>query len=38
MIWNVVIAVILFLISVAGLLFVGNQLLDLFEKIFDNNK
>ena len=37
MIWRVVIAILLFLISLAGLLFAGNRLLDLFDKIFDNN-
>jgi len=36
MIWRVVIGVILFFISIAGLLFAGNRLLDLFDKIFDN--
>jgi len=37
MIWRIVIAVILFFASVAGLLIAGNRLLDFIDKIFDNH-
>jgi NADH:ubiquinone oxidoreductase subunit K len=34
--WRIIIAVILFIISIAGILFTGNILLDFLDKIFDN--
>jgi hypothetical protein len=38
MIWRILIAALVFLISIAGLLLTGNRLLDLFNKIFEKNR
>jgi len=35
--WSFIIAFILFIISIAGLLYTGNILLDFLDKIFDNH-
>jgi hypothetical protein len=35
--WNILIAILLFIISITGILYVGNMLIDILEKIFDIN-